>query len=133
GAALVALGEATDEETASVVASSGAAAVVTDASRPFAGAAAAFAVDAAPAPRKAGPRVRIGDGLQLVQLAASRDSVDYGESVVLKLTSGSTDVPKAAIAGLHHLVNDGRHVIEAMGLAPDDINLANIPLSHSYA
>src|SRR6185436_16252657 len=33
GAALVALGEATDDETASVVAASGAAAIVTDASR----------------------------------------------------------------------------------------------------
>ena len=55
------------------------------------------------------------------------------ESVVLKLTSGSTDLPKAAVAGVHHLVNDGRHVIEAMGIGADDINLACIPLSHSYA
>jgi long-chain acyl-CoA synthetase len=52
---------------------------------------------------------------------------------VLKLTSGSTDVPKAAIAHVQHLVNDGTHIIEAMGIGPDDVNLACIPLSHSYA
>src|SRR6185436_14831057 len=121
GAALVALGEATDDETASAVAAAGAAAVITDASRPFAG------------PPEAGPRVRMGDGLQLLRMPASRHAVDYGESVVLKLTSGSTDMPKAAIAGLQHLVNDGQHVIAAMGISPDDINLAYIPLSHSYA
>jgi acyl-CoA synthetase (AMP-forming)/AMP-acid ligase II len=32
-----------------------------------------------------------------------------------------------------HLVNDGRHVIEAMGIEPADINFTCIPLSHSYA
>ena len=57
----------------------------------------------------------------------------YGESVVLKLTSGSTDLPKAAVASERHLVNDGRHIIEAMGIRASDINLSCIPLSHSYA
>jgi long-chain acyl-CoA synthetase len=32
-----------------------------------------------------------------------------------------------------HLVNDGRHIIEAMGIEPTDINFTCIPLSHSYA
>jgi long-chain acyl-CoA synthetase len=30
------------------------------------------------------------------------------------------------------MVNDGRHVAEAMGIEPQDINLGLIPLSHSY-
>ena len=30
-------------------------------------------------------------------------------------------------------MNDGRHVIEAMGIGPADINFTCIPLSHSYA
>ena len=34
---------------------------------------------------------------------------------------------------VEHLVNDGRHMIEAMGIAPADVNFACIPLSHSYA
>src|SRR5262249_25046422 len=29
-------------------------------------------------------------------------------------------------------VNDGRHIIAAMGIAPHDVNLAYIPMSHSY-
>ena len=52
---------------------------------------------------------------------------------MLKLTSGSTDLPKAAVATEHQLLNDGRHVVEAMGIGPADVNLACIPLSHSYA
>lgn len=117
GAAVVALGEATDEETASAVANCGAAALVTD--RPPAAAAL--------------ERRAIGDGISIDALARTADAPAYGESVVLKLTSGSTDVPKAAIAGVRHLVNDGRHVIDAMGIGPRDVNLACIPLSHSYA
>jgi len=52
---------------------------------------------------------------------------------VLKLTSGSTDLPKAAVASDEHLANDGRHIIEAMGIRPTDVNLSCLPLSHSYA
>jgi len=52
---------------------------------------------------------------------------------VLKLTSGSTDLPKAAIASEVHLINDGRHIIEAMGIEARDVNFACIPFSHSYA
>src|SRR5207302_107547 len=77
--------------------------------------------------------VAIGDGVRAFALRAAREASGYGEAVVLKLTSGSTDVPKAAVAGIDHLINDGRHVVEAMGITPRDINFACIPLSHSYA
>jgi len=117
GAAIVPLGEATDAEVRSVVEWSGAAAIITD--RPLA----LDAVD----------QVMVGDDIRLLSLRRRSGEPSYGESGVLKLTSGSTDVPKAAIAQAQHLVNDGRHIIEAMGIGPDDVNLACIPLSHSYA
>jgi acyl-CoA synthetase (AMP-forming)/AMP-acid ligase II len=117
GAAIVPLGEATDAEAQSVVELSAAAAVITD----------------RPLPLEAVGEAMIGDGIRLLSLGHRNSSISYGESVVLKLTSGSTDVPKAAIAHVQHLVNDGTHIIEAMGIGPDDVNLACIPLSHSYA
>ena len=120
GAALVPLGEATDVEAASLIEQAGAVAVITDRDLPntFHGAV----------------RERsLGSGVRLLRLANRADPPRYGSSVVLKLTSGSTDLPKAAIAAEMHLVNDGRHIIEAMGIEPADINFTCIPLSHSYA
>jgi acyl-CoA synthetase (AMP-forming)/AMP-acid ligase II len=117
GAAIVPLGEATDAEARSVVERSAAAAVITD----------------RPLPLEAAGEMMVGDGIRLLSLGRQNGSISYGESVVLKLTSGSTDVPKAAIAHVQHLVNDGSHIVEAMGIGPDDVNLACIPLSHSYA
>jgi long-chain acyl-CoA synthetase len=65
--------------------------------------------------------------------SADGERRSYGEAVVLKMTSGSTDLPKAAIASELHLLNDGRHIIDAIGIGPGDVNLSCIPLSHSYA
>jgi long-chain acyl-CoA synthetase len=117
GAALVPLGEATDAEAAALVQQAGAFAVITDRDLPV------LAVR----------ETSLGGGIRIRRLAEASDPAQYGESVVLKLTSGSTDLPKAAIASERHLINDGRHVMEAMGIQPGDLNLACIPLSHSYA
>jgi acyl-CoA synthetase (AMP-forming)/AMP-acid ligase II len=117
GAAMVPLGEATDAEASSVVEWSAASAVITD----------------RPLPLESAGEVMVGDGIRLVSLSRQPAMTPYGESVVLKLTSGSTDIPRAALAHVQHLVNDGTHVIDAMGIDPDDVNLACIPLSHSYA
>jgi acyl-CoA synthetase (AMP-forming)/AMP-acid ligase II len=71
-----------------------------------------------------------------VRILRLRDPIDRqqcGASVVLKLTSGSTSIPKAAIASELNLINDGRHIVEAMGIGPSDVNATYIPLSHSYA
>lgn len=114
--AIVPLGDTTDEEAISVIDRAGAHAVVTDRALRL----------------PAGGDRALPDGFRLVALS-TRSAASHGESVVLKLTSGSTDVPKAAIASADHLVNDGRHVIEAMAIEPTDVNLANIPVSHSYA
>ena len=50
----------------------------------------------------------------------------------VKITSGSSDVPKAIPCGAEHLLADGRQVIATMGLRPRDRNMAAIPLGHSY-
>lgn len=116
-AALVPLGEATDAEAAALIEQAGAVAVVTDRELPL----------------HVVRERSLGSGVRLLRLADRDDPPQYGRSVVLKLTSGSTHLPKAAIAAEMHLVNDGRHIIEAMGIEPTDINLTCIPLSHSYA
>jgi len=115
--ALLPIGDTTDEEATSVIARSRARAIVTDR---------ALAIECV-------DEVPIADGMRMVTLPDTSPAPGYGESVVLKLTSGSTELPKAAVAGVRHLVNDGRHVIEAMAIGPSDINFACIPLSHSYA
>jgi long-chain acyl-CoA synthetase len=117
GAALVAVGDATDAEAIALVQDAHASAVVTDR-------------ELALASRR---RTPVTDGALVVRLDDPVDPPPYGESVVLKLTSGSTDFPKAAIALETHLMNDGRHIIEAMGLRATDVNFTCIPLSHSYA
>ena len=117
GAALVAVGDATDAEAIALVQHAHASAVVTDR-------------ELALSSRSRTPAI---DGTRVVRLDDPVDASPYGESVVLKLTSGSTDFPKAAIASETHLVNDGRHIIEAMGIRATDVNFTCIPISHSYA
>jgi len=56
----------------------------------------------------------------------------YPGTAVLKLSSGSTGAPKAALTTEAQLVADGRQISAAMGIRPDDTQIAAIPLSHSY-
>ncbi len=53
-------------------------------------------------------------------------------AVCLKITSGTSDAPKAVACRPSHLLADGRNIIATMGVRPDDRNLAVIPLGHSY-
>ena len=50
----------------------------------------------------------------------------------LKVTSGSSDVPKTIACRAGHLLADGRNVAATMGIRASDRNLAVIPLGHSY-
>ncbi len=50
----------------------------------------------------------------------------------IKLTSGTGAEPKAIECRAEHLLADGRHIIATMRIRPRDINLAAIPLGHSY-
>ncbi len=51
---------------------------------------------------------------------------------VLKLTSGSTGTPRALAFTDAQMLADGRQVCAGMGIRGDDVNLALIPLGHSY-
>ena len=117
GAALVPLGDATDVEAVGVIQQAGAVAVITDRTLPL----------PSVGRRALTPRV------SLHKLASHAGQRSYRPSVVLKLTSGSTHLPKAAIASEANLVADCRHIIQAMGIGPNDINFGCIPLSHSYS
>ena len=56
----------------------------------------------------------------------------FEDTLLLKLTSGSTGEPKAVLVSEENLWNDGRHIVEAMGIRAHDVNYGVIPLSHSY-
>jgi len=49
-----------------------------------------------------------------------------------KLTSGSTGKPRLILFTEAEMLSDGHHLIEGMGLLPEDINLGVIPWGHSY-
>jgi long-chain acyl-CoA synthetase len=78
-------------------------------------------------------RTALPDGLVLVRLpAGSGNPASYRGVAVLKLTSGSTGLPKAARTTDSHLLADTRHIVAAMRIGPDDTQIAAIPLSHAY-
>jgi long-chain acyl-CoA synthetase len=54
------------------------------------------------------------------------------DTAVIKLTSGSTGRPRGIAMTASQLQADARHIAEGMGIAPDDVNVAAIPMSHSY-
>ena len=56
----------------------------------------------------------------------------YRGAALLKLTSGSTGVPKAVFTTEVQLLADTEHIVSAMGITAADVQLAAIPLSHAY-
>jgi acyl-CoA synthetase (AMP-forming)/AMP-acid ligase II len=61
------------------------------------------------------------------------------EARVLKLTSGSTGMPKAIVCSVDNLIADAENICSTMGILPStmgmrpgDTNLGAIPFSHSY-
>jgi acyl-CoA synthetase (AMP-forming)/AMP-acid ligase II len=51
---------------------------------------------------------------------------------LLKLTSGTTAAPRAIRFRSEQLLADCIQICDTMGIGPDDLNFAVIPLSHSY-
>ena len=51
---------------------------------------------------------------------------------VLKLTSGTTGMPRATLTSEESLLSDTRALLGAMGIGADDFQIAAIPLSHAY-
>jgi len=56
----------------------------------------------------------------------------YRGAAALKVTSGSTGLPKAAFTREEHLVEDTAQITTALGIRPQDCQLAAIPISHAY-
>lgn len=54
------------------------------------------------------------------------------EARVLKLTSGSTGMPKAIVCSIDNLVADAQNICSTMDIRPAETNLGAIPFSHSY-
>ncbi len=54
------------------------------------------------------------------------------EARVLKLSSGSTGMPKAIVCSVENLIADARNICSTMDIRATDTNLGAIPFSHSY-
>jgi long-chain acyl-CoA synthetase len=69
--------------------------------------------------------------LSVLSLDASPQP-SYRGAALLKLTSGSTGLPKAVLTTEVQLLADTTHIVSAMGITGADVQLAAIPLSHAY-
>jgi acyl-CoA synthetase (AMP-forming)/AMP-acid ligase II len=56
----------------------------------------------------------------------------HGDAVLLKMTSGSSGVPRATLTPEAALMIDSRALMAAMRVGANDIQFAAIPLSHAY-
>ena len=56
----------------------------------------------------------------------------YRGAAGLKVTSGSTGLPKATFTREEHFVADTAHITTAMDIRPQDCQIAAIPISHAY-
>src|SRR5947208_16246934 len=72
--------------------------------------------------------------LGIVRLTTAGSTVDWGDNPpsLLKLTSGTTAVPRAVRFRAHQLLADCNQICETMGISDGDLNFGVIPISHSY-
>lgn len=54
------------------------------------------------------------------------------EARLVKLTSGSTGMPKGVVTSEKNLLADCTNICATMDIRPEDVNLGAIPFSHSY-
>jgi long-chain acyl-CoA synthetase len=75
--------------------------------------------------------VRDGSEVLISARHAARLGVPDGARLI-KLTSGSTGMPKGIVASEANLLADCLNICATMGIRAGDINLGAIPMSHSY-
>lgn len=117
GVSLVPLGDSTEAEALAIVERCGAALVVT----------------ARDLPVTARRILDLDREVRVIRLKTAREDAAHAQPYVMKLTSGSTDLPKAALSTEANLLSDTRNITEAMSIGGDDVNLSALPLSHAYA
>jgi long-chain acyl-CoA synthetase len=69
-----------------------------------------------------------------VRSPSDLETIDWGENppVLLKLTSGTTAVPRAVRFRSEQLLADCENICDTMGITARDLNYGVIPISHSY-
>lgn len=92
----------------------------------------ALAIDAPLPPLPEAARLERHADARVQPLPRQRPPGRFGDAVLLKLTSGSTGVPKVTLTAERHLQADVTQLAEAMDIRPDTRQLGVIPLSHSY-
>jgi long-chain acyl-CoA synthetase len=73
----------------------------------------------------------LGNGLSVV-VPEGTAPARYPDVALLKLTSGSTGLRRAALTTDDQLIADGMQMAAAMKILPGEAQIAAIPLSHSY-
>jgi long-chain acyl-CoA synthetase len=86
-----------------------------------------------PALEALGTATPFGTALVAVALTDARPKPQiYRGAAALKVTSGSTGLPKATFTRESQLVADTEHITTAMHIGPRDCQIAVIPISHAY-
>lgn len=73
----------------------------------------------------------IDAGLKIRKLDPATQRV-AGDTALLKLTSGTTGVPRAIRFSAAQLAADCANICETMGITADDLNYGVVPFAHSY-
>jgi long-chain acyl-CoA synthetase len=73
-----------------------------------------------------------GGRLAATGFAGTGEAARHPGAAIIRMTSGSTGLARGALVTCSQAAADGRAIIRAMGITPDDLNLAALPLSHSY-
>jgi acyl-CoA synthetase (AMP-forming)/AMP-acid ligase II len=77
--------------------------------------------------------VALPGGLHLIRFTqCTPEPQAYAGGALLKLTSGSTGLPKATCTSERNLLEDTQHITQAMTIGPCDVQLGMIPISHAY-
>ena len=80
--------------------------------------------------------VYVGDRQSCLSVRSPRQAgspvLHVADARLIKLTSGSTGMPKGIVTSEANLIADYTNICATMGIRPDDLNLGAIPFSHSY-